>query len=443
MAIRFAIAGAFSSILLGFTGPGPPASVEPFPAAPALEQGVDWPNLVKQSLFFASLQHGFRLATEADTRQSFRGPFLQGWGEAVRSVHGWADGDPFIVNYVGHPMQGAVTGYIWIQNDRAFRRYSFSRDPRYWKSRLRAAGFAALYSEQFEIGPFSEATIGKVQRDFPQRGFVDHVVTPSIGLGWMIAEDAVDRYVIEPFERRVTSPWARLLFRGGLNPARSMANLMAGRVPWYREYRPGVFVRDSFVRTRLEPSPESDPAPGVAPFEVAFAASPEALHGHPCVGGSVVPSFRLAGSWQIVTDIGGCKLLSMPQGASGDIVHYRVGSRWSPRAGRRVSPHAQFLVGGAKLSVDESGPEKRRMLDAIKRGVHVPRATRHAVLQTPAANGFSVAAGTGIDIHLSRAVALRLLSLEYQRNWLPPLAGIEYTRGLRFSSGVLLKMGTW
>ncbi|MEZ5399274.1 MAG: hypothetical protein R2729_06360 [Bryobacteraceae bacterium] len=80
-----------------------------------------------------------------------------------------------------------MAGNIWIQDDRAYKRYFFSRDPRYWKSRLRAATFAAVYGEQFEIGPASEATIGKVQRDFPQRGFVDHVITPSVGLGWMIA----------------------------------------------------------------------------------------------------------------------------------------------------------------------------------------------------------------------------------------------------------------
>ncbi len=47
----------------------------------------------------------------------------------------------------------------------------------------------------------------------------------------MIAEDAMDRYVIERVDERVRSPCVRVLVRSGLNPTRSMANLIAGRVP--------------------------------------------------------------------------------------------------------------------------------------------------------------------------------------------------------------------
>ena len=76
-----------------------------------------------------------------------------------------------------------------------------ARIPDYWKSRIRAGAFAWAYSEQIEIGPISEATIGNVQSAYPQQGFADHVVTPAIGLGWMIAEDALDRYLVRFVER--------------------------------------------------------------------------------------------------------------------------------------------------------------------------------------------------------------------------------------------------
>lgn len=127
------------------------------------DASVQWGPLLRQSGLFLGIQHGFRLATEPGTRAGMRGPFFRGWHEAVTSLHGWSDGDPFLVNYIGHPMQGAVSSYSWIQNDPGFRSAQFGRSTRYWKSRLRAAGYAWAYSTQFELGPLSEASLGKVQ----------------------------------------------------------------------------------------------------------------------------------------------------------------------------------------------------------------------------------------------------------------------------------------
>ena len=94
-------------------------------------------------------------------------------------------------------------------------------------------------SAQFEIGPFSEASIGNVGMNRGTAGWVDLVVTPLGGLGVMTLEDALDRYVIRHFEEgRGRVP--RLLLRGFLNPNRSMANMLRGRLPWHRDNRPGV-----------------------------------------------------------------------------------------------------------------------------------------------------------------------------------------------------------
>jgi hypothetical protein len=415
---------------------------------PKAEEGIDWSGLLRQSFYFSSLQHGFRLGTEPGTRGGMKGSFVRGWGESVKSLHGWADGDPFYVNYVGHPMQGAISGYIWIYNDGAYRRAEFSRDAYYWRSRLRAAGFAALYSEQFEIGPYSEASIGKIQRDYPQRGFVDHVVTPTIGLGWMIAEDVVDRYVIKRIERDVEAPWVRVLLRGGLNPARSLANMMAGRPPWYRSTRPGTLVPRAGYGYEDQPPviPEPpDPPPGVAPFEVGVTAQPEwyLATNRSCIGGSVSPALRLSARWQLVADIGGCNLLGLPELQSGDVLQYRVGPRWNSRPTRALNPHAQFLVGGIKISRDRTDPRRKQQLEQLSRENGSPMPRQDVFMEFDAEHRFSISAGAGVDYALNRAFALRLVSFEYRHAWLPPVGGADYSGGVRLSSGLVLRIGTW
>jgi hypothetical protein len=130
-------------------------------------------------------------------------------------------------------MQGAVAGYIFAQNDRGFLSVEFGKNKPYWKSRLRAAAFSWAHSEQFEIGPVSEASIGNTQAFFPQQGFVDQVATPVTGLAWMIAEDSLDRFVVKRVEAHTGNSFVRLLVRGGLNPSRSLANVIAAQPPWH------------------------------------------------------------------------------------------------------------------------------------------------------------------------------------------------------------------
>lgn len=208
--------------------------------------GVNWKGLFWQSSFFLGLQHGVRLATEPGTREGLKGPFFDNYARSVGNLHGWADGDEFYVNYIGHPMMGASAGYIFAQNDAArFKYVEFGKNRNYWKGRLRAFAFSSLYSAQFEVGPISEASIGSIQSRFPQQGFVDIVATPTLGLGWMVAEDALDKYVIAPLERKFRNPYVNLMLRGWLNPSRSWANMMGLKVPWHRDARGGVFAGSS------------------------------------------------------------------------------------------------------------------------------------------------------------------------------------------------------
>lgn len=216
-------------------------AIRPRPS-PESEAGprFQWGPALKQSGFFLGIMHAWRLATEPGTRAELRGPFLRDYVSAIKGVHGWGDGDPFIVNYVGHPFQGAVSGYIQVHNDPRYRRLEFSNSRPYWTSRLRAMAFAAISSTQFELGPVSEASLGNVGKNRIGAGAVDLVVTPLGGLGVMLAEDVLDRLLVRRIERWTVNPLLRALARGALNPNRAFANLMRFRTLWHRDSRPGV-----------------------------------------------------------------------------------------------------------------------------------------------------------------------------------------------------------
>jgi hypothetical protein len=388
----------------------------------AKEHGIDWGPLLKQSLFFTTIQHSFRLATEPGTREGFRGSYWRGWGQSVRSMHGWADGDPFYVNYVGHPLQGSTSGYLFVQNDPAYRDVQFGLNRRYWRSRMRAMAFAWAYSTQFEIGLLSEAMIGKIQATPPQQGFVDHVVTPTIGVGaFMVAEDMLDRYVIRWFESRVRNPYARMMMRGWLNPARSMANMLRFEAPWRRDFRGAIFTENPLAAERESP-PETvsftEPMSDTAPFE--FTADARFLRfstrraGGLCAGGGATGAFRLSPTWQLLADVGGCKLAPVNEPRGGDLMLYAIGPRWTAEH-PRWRPHFQMLVGGQKATLAKQETE----------------------------NAFAVGAGAGIDVRLNRAVALRLANLEYRHAWMNDPRMRDYRTSIRLSSGLVLQMGSW
>jgi hypothetical protein len=418
------------------------------------KKGIDWEHLFRESLFFMTFENAFRCATEEGTRAGFSHPFFRGYLNSVGNLHGWNDGDPFIVNYVGHPMQGAVSGYLWTQNDRSYRDIQFGQNRRYWKGKLRGAAYSFIYSVLFEIGPLSEASIGNIQADYPQQGFVDHVVTPVIGLGWSLTEDAVDQYFIRYLERRTANRWARLLVRGGLNPARSMSNVLALKPPWNRDNRPGVRsvkLQDSefmsLLAVRNIASPEVSPAPGVAPFEFTLTTKLRTYlgHGHasPCVAGGGSGSLRLASEWQFVVDVSGCKLLGLDNNLSGDSLSYLAGTRWAPHSVRRWTPHLELLLGGTKLTHELTYPElKKEILTAAKPSDN----TNQLYLKYSKrweTNAFTIQAGTGLDVKLNNALSYRVANLEYFHSWDTELNGLNYQHGLQLTTGLILNFGTW
>jgi hypothetical protein len=413
-------------------------------------QKVNWTGLLTQELKFLAIEHSFRLATEPGTRDGGFG-LGRSYRNAVFNMHGWADGDPFYVNYVGHPLQGSVAGYIWLQNDPRFRNTEFGKDPMYWKAKLRSAAFAWAQSEQFEIGPLSEASIGKVQSVYPQVGFVDHAVTPAMGLVWTLAEDSLDKYLIKSVEDRITIPWIRLVLRTGLNPSRSFANLLALRPPWSRYTRNGIM---SYVaeKHRIGRGDENRSAPSASvrdtsTFEFALNTRFQRfLGGNPgpaCIGGDGSGAFRVAPEWMLVVDVGGCKFVGMDTNLSGDSLNYLVGPRWTPTPAGRWSPYVQVLVGGNKITHEQFLPEKKRSLETLAAQTGAAPPMHDDYTLSDESNGFALQAGTGLDLKLSAALVLRLASVEYSRSYVTPNRGLNYGSGVQVTTGMVLRVGTW
>ncbi len=148
-------------------------------------RGFDWSTAIKQSMVFLAVQHGYAM-TQQKTRHDLKGAFFKDYSRSVKSLNGWEDGGRFFTNYIAHPMQGSLLGFIQIQNDPKGMNLSFDNSKTYWRSRLKALAWSAAWSTQFEIGPVSQASIGNVGLHGKQT-YVDLVVTPVGGFAWMIA----------------------------------------------------------------------------------------------------------------------------------------------------------------------------------------------------------------------------------------------------------------
>lgn len=195
--------------------------------------GFQWGAAFKQSLLFLAVQHGYAM-TQPKTRRALKGPFFKDYARSVKSLSGWADGGRFFTNYVAHPMQGSFMGFIQVQNDPNGSGQTFGRSAAYWKSRMKALAWSAAWSTQFEFGPISQASIGNVGEHGKQT-YVDVVMTPAGGIGLLIAEDMLDKYVIRRLETRSKNYFLKIFFRTLLNPTRTMANVIQFKTPWYRD----------------------------------------------------------------------------------------------------------------------------------------------------------------------------------------------------------------
>jgi len=197
-----------------------------------------WKGAFEDSLRLLMIEHTTRIAFQEKTRRELGGPFFRDYVRSVKIPDTWNDGDSWAVNYIGHPIHGAASGFIWLDHEVGAHdpRLRFSRS--YWASRSRATAWAAVYSLQFEFGPLSEASIGNVGMRPGTTGWVDHVVTPMGALGIMVVEDALDRFLIERIEKWTGNTFVRTASRIVFNPARTLSNASQGKMPWTRSARP-------------------------------------------------------------------------------------------------------------------------------------------------------------------------------------------------------------
>ncbi len=248
---------------------------------------IKWKPMMVQALEFTVFQHVWRAAWDPGLRYLIaHKPFWHDYGTSLTgyNMNHWSDGDDFVVNDVGHPMEGAVFGRIFLQNDpKSF--VQIGRHNGYWSSRLWTLPWMFAWSTQFEVGPLSETSIGnqggyyysigcgtdKACLTTPpysqgankytgvggltnNTGWTDFIITPAVGFGWILAEDTIDRYIVTPIAREHRILGGRVL-RSALEPTRSFAAIFAGKFPWMLPAPEENFV----VHQRSRPPKVKDP----------------------------------------------------------------------------------------------------------------------------------------------------------------------------------------
>ena len=439
--------------------------------SPGSERIVDtkfrWKFATQESLLFTGIMHSFNIGTEAGTRDTLNGHWFQQYVQSVTELRGWSDGDTFMSPYVGHTIEGSVFGYIERQNDGKYRNVQWGDGRDYFISLLRSLAFSAVWHTQWKIGPISEASIGNVMLH-ASPGFITLTDTPTLGVVAMIAEDAADRYLIIGLENRTANRPLISLARSFLNPGRAFANVMAFRIPWHRDTRIGIWGdnfklrRDllaDYKRTGEKPfeffprsSFSSAESPRTYPLEApieltAFPYFETFLRGGSCVGGGGSGAARVNPSWQVVAEVSGCLIMHMPQSnQSGDVLFYGGGVRWTPHAAHRISPYAELLFGGKKVTHETDAIALHHELIKLWNNGngtlgHYPKRSDWSVEVSK--NGPSIVAGGGLNVVVTRPFAWRIINLEYSHTWMSDVAMIHPQNALRISTSAVLRIGTW
>jgi hypothetical protein len=219
-----------------------------------------WGRALQESFTFLAIEQAWVVHTDFPWVVSERGiPLNHYWRDYKQSLDrwwevGWSAGENPMYNYVGHPIQGAITEYIFFQNDPKSRYLEFSKSKEYWLSRIKATIYNGVYSTQWSIGPISEMTVEKYGSNdrppwtasggFPCNpkteqcywgvGKVNLVMTPVGGLGWVLAEDWMDKHIARRVESDTENRLLIDFVRCTFNPIRAAGNILHGNRPWFR-----------------------------------------------------------------------------------------------------------------------------------------------------------------------------------------------------------------
>jgi hypothetical protein len=210
---------------------------------------MHWHQLIISTTLFNAFEDAGNLYTGYFYRtETTTGKWFDRW---IDSAAGWRwdrwdDYNPFLDDYVGHPMMGAITNDLWIQNDPKSITVEVSNTWPYWRRMLRATAFSTAYSFWWKLGPTGEASVGhngdhnepydNGKKESNETGWVELVTTPVGGALWTMAEDVLDKDVVAPVEDGGRNPFA-MLGLSFLEPAHATANIFRFRPPWYRDDR--------------------------------------------------------------------------------------------------------------------------------------------------------------------------------------------------------------
>ena len=180
-----------------------------------------------------------------------------------------------------------------------------------------------------------------------------------------------------------------------------------------------------FPTTPRPPRPASDVAGTEAPkvdlffgYSYVRANPGGGFGGFDNHGGSASAAFNLNRWFGIVADFGGYRfseVLGFP--VKGTIFSYLFGPRFSYRQSDRLTPFAQILFGGARISGSALG-------------------------SSSAENSFAMTAGGGVDLNVNRHVAIRLVQTEYLLSRFTGISGSrEIQNNTRISAGIVFRLG--
>jgi hypothetical protein len=198
-------------------------------------------KVLQYSVQLIFYEHVMRVAVQPFTRAELDGPFWRDYINSVKMPKKWGDLDSWEVNYIGHSMAGSSGVRLWLVQREP--NHLGNGNKHYWKAMFRGFLFSILFSEQFEIGPLSEASIGNVGLREGRTGWTDHIVTPFGAVLWTMYEDAVDKWVLTWIEKHVPLNMAKVAARLILCPGWMLANIGMNRLPWDRPGRPLSFTR--------------------------------------------------------------------------------------------------------------------------------------------------------------------------------------------------------
>jgi hypothetical protein len=219
----------------------------PYDTTRARECRVHWAPLIISASLYNAFQDMGNLYTGYWYRyETTNGKWFDRWidSDAEWRWDRWDDDNPHMDQYVGHPMMGSITNYLWIQNDPKGATLDIGNNWPYWRSRLRATAFTTVFSFLWKLGPTGEAAVGHNGDHFfhdkgvltNETGWVELVTTPVGGLLWTMAEDGLDKSVVKHLEEKPRRP-VTLLLLSFLTPSRATANIFRWRPPWYRDGR--------------------------------------------------------------------------------------------------------------------------------------------------------------------------------------------------------------